>query len=154
MGGAVKVIPEFRFEHALIMFAALLLACEGDLPALTSPGSCHDHEDCRTGNICDWRHKVCVPRGTSAADGSGELADVDGDGVVDSKDNCEDVVNRDQLDTDFDGLGDACDAEPELKNFALGGQFLTVGSEASEIGEPEHTESFNRDFRLVSVVTP
>ncbi len=35
--------------------------------------------------------------------------DFDGDGVPDSADNCWQVVNLDQADADFDGVGDACD---------------------------------------------
>jgi len=34
--------------------------------------------------------------------------DSDGDGFADSQDNCEFVVNRDQVDTNNDGIGDAC----------------------------------------------
>jgi len=35
--------------------------------------------------------------------------DRDGDGVANDKDNCPDDANKDQLDTDADGKGDACD---------------------------------------------
>ncbi|MDA8137083.1 MAG: thrombospondin type 3 repeat-containing protein [Desulfobacteraceae bacterium] len=38
--------------------------------------------------------------------------DKDGDGIVDSKDNCPAVANRDQADRDGDGIGDACDPQP------------------------------------------
>jgi len=37
------------------------------------------------------------------------LADADDDGVPDDIDNCPDVWNPDQLDSDFDDIGDACD---------------------------------------------
>jgi cysteine-rich repeat protein len=36
--------------------------------------------------------------------------DVDGDGVCGDLDNCPDVANPDQLDVDFDGIGDECDS--------------------------------------------
>ena len=38
--------------------------------------------------------------------------DSDGDGVADSSDNCPDVVNQDQKDSDANGVGDACEIKP------------------------------------------
>ncbi len=38
-------------------------------------------------------------------------ADGDGDGVDDGVDNCLDVANPDQIDSDGDGCGNACDAD-------------------------------------------
>ncbi len=48
--------------------------------------------------------------GTSAQAAAVET-DSDGDGIPDSRDNCIYVPNRDQLDTDGDGYGNACDAD-------------------------------------------
>ncbi|MBT6583344.1 MAG: hypothetical protein HON77_03480, partial [Gammaproteobacteria bacterium] len=47
------------------------------------------------------------------ADGSSSDPDTDGDGVSDALDNCADIANSDQLDTDSDGDGDACDLDDD-----------------------------------------
>jgi len=41
------------------------------------------------------------------------ITDGDGDGIADSADNCPLVSNADQLDTDGDGQGNACDADDD-----------------------------------------
>jgi Zn-dependent metalloprotease len=50
-----------------------------------------------------------------------ELPDTDGDGSIDLADNCPAVANAEQVDTDHDGLGDACDPTPTPEPEALGG---------------------------------
>jgi hypothetical protein len=42
--------------------------------------------------------------------------DIDGDGVRNSKDNCPNAANANQLDRDGDSIGDACDSCAELPN--------------------------------------
>jgi hypothetical protein len=44
--------------------------------------------------------------------GGGKSKDTDRDGILDSRDNCPVTFNPDQLDSDKDGVGDACDATP------------------------------------------
>ncbi len=46
-------------------------------------------------------------------DDSSCVFDGDGDGADDDVDNCPSVGNPDQLDTDMDGMGDACDADDD-----------------------------------------
>ena len=40
------------------------------------------------------------------------IADIDGDGIPDDTDNCYDIANPDQTDSDADATGDACDDTP------------------------------------------
>jgi hypothetical protein len=63
--------------------------------------------------------------GVDAHDSSGDASsgdvpvqpdDRDGDGVLDSNDNCADVVNASQRDFDMDGSGDECDLCPHVAN--------------------------------------
>lgn len=64
------------------------------------------------------------------------VVDDDGDGVPDAADNCRNADNPDQQDTDDDGLGDPCEAEPNVQNFTLLGQFVALGGRAVD---NEHT---------------
>jgi len=46
------------------------------------------------------------------------VVDSDGDGIDDSHDNCPNKANPDQLDTDGDGIGDACDRDIDNDGWA------------------------------------
>jgi len=53
--------------------------------------------------------------------------DADDDGVADDADNCPELPNAEQRDSDGDGLGDACDARPGHADYRLNGNFLLFG---------------------------
>ncbi|MBA2734138.1 MAG: thrombospondin type 3 repeat-containing protein [Acidobacteria bacterium] len=58
---------------------------------------------------------VSRPQGAACDIGAFELEnpDADGDDIPDSTDNCPTTFNPDQLDTDADGAGNACDADDD-----------------------------------------
>ncbi len=50
--------------------------------------------------------------------GGGDTDDLDFDGIEDAEDNCPDLSNPEQVDTDGDGLGDACDDDIDGDGYA------------------------------------
>jgi hypothetical protein len=68
-----------------------------------------DGTPCPDGDVCNG-NETC--QSSSCAAGT-PLPDADGDEVCDLIDLCPSVVDPDQLDTDDDGHGDACDCDPQ-----------------------------------------
>ena len=65
------------------------------------------------GDACDFDlNNNFVPNDLEVATDANPV-DRDLDGISNDTDNCPDVVNNDQSDTDFDALGDACDADDD-----------------------------------------
>ncbi|MFK8014866.1 MAG: thrombospondin type 3 repeat-containing protein [Gammaproteobacteria bacterium] len=64
--------------------------------------------------VIEARNLSTLPVASSANRGG---LDVDGDGVPDDIDNCVDVANPTQLDTNGDGFGNACDADIDNDGF-------------------------------------
>ena len=64
------------------------------------------------GDVCD----PCPFDADTTACTSVNPDDLDGDGTVNAADNCVNIPNEDQLDTDSDGKGDPCDPCPEYSN--------------------------------------
>ena len=57
---------------------------------------------------------------TDNGDDSMQPVDNDGDGINDNDDNCPAIANPDQIDTDGDGMGDACDSDDDDDGVADG----------------------------------
>jgi hypothetical protein len=89
----------------------------------------------------DGKAWVGFTSGTGAATGNhfilnwsfvAAVEDEDGDGIADGEDNCPSVPNPNQLDTDGDGAGDACDSDDDNDGVADGTDNCAVSANADQ----------------------
>lgn len=73
-----------------------------------TPGHTYEFYSVAVDNVGQFEKKYPVPEARTQINPE-VVEDQDGDGVLDSEDNCPAASNSDQVDSDGDGLGDACD---------------------------------------------
>jgi hypothetical protein len=116
--------------NLLLAFAATAMACGGCEDEVTggeggaAGDACELDSDCAEGLYCI--DGVCA-------------ADNDRDGVPDANDNCPDVANPDQLDSDGDGVGDAC--QPDIANDGDGDSVVDSEDNCPDVSNPGQTDT-------------
>jgi thermitase len=112
MSGTSMATPHVAGTVALMRDAAPSL----DAAALRTPllGSVDPLPQLRGRSVTGGRLNAAAAVAAAVAAATVPVAppDSDGDGVPDASDNCPDVANAGQADTDQDGKGDACDPTP------------------------------------------
>ena len=98
-------------------------------------GAQPDHDLDQLGDVCD----PCPFDADGSQCARPVSGDRDGDGLLAGDDNCLDVYNPEQLDTDSDGIGDLCDACPEQSNEGGAGCVYTIQQLRDPAGSPPPT---------------
>jgi hypothetical protein len=113
----------------------------------TWPGDMSEQPDCSDGldNDFDGTTDLLDPDCASGA-GALEEPDQDGDLVPDDEDNCLVVANADQLDTNGDGYGNACDADYDDDGTVGTSDFLALGAAfGTTSGQPGYDADIDVD---------
>ena len=77
---------------------------------------------------------------------SAPAVDTDGDGIIDNRDNCIDVSNTSQLDTNSDGYGNMCDADYDNDGIVgLSDYGIFRNSYQTEVGSPGYNVDVDKD---------
>lgn len=117
---------------------------QGDACDLDADNDFHDSfeyggDDCFPLDPAVWEG-VCAGASKPKPMGSSEVPDSDGDGIIDTDDNCPNTANADQSDADADGIGNVCDVCPNdaLNDTDNDGICFGIGFSAPKIGDSDN----------------
>ncbi len=137
-GGAFTLRWEQAEDPGWLRYAGRL--ADGDRDSKGNPVEIRDPDD-RSVYLSTPDHGILIfARGAPPVDTHRppESIDRDRDGVSDSEDNCPNVSNRHQTDTDSDGEGDACDGDDDNDGVADGDDAYPLdGSRSVDETPPE-----------------
>lgn len=99
-----------------VVFQKCVAACQAEAvdPCAKSCTLIVEQTGCKLEVLCNVIFNACHNNCTAALEDDSEVpaeVDTDGDTVADDVDNCPEISNSDQHDSDNDGAGDACDVE-------------------------------------------
>lgn len=77
-----------------------------DITEVTVAGYTTSYDNCSNVEVDNGETETCTIT-------NNDVGDIDGDGVGDETDNCSEVSNPDQLNTDNDSMGDVCDPDDD-----------------------------------------
>ncbi|MFK5959256.1 MAG: alpha-amylase family glycosyl hydrolase, partial [Lutibacter sp.] len=114
VGGLTKSIVLRHASMDVVIIGNFDVTSKSITPQFTQTGTWYEYFTDTEKNVTNTSESISLNPGEYRLYSTMNLStiDSDGDGILDSVDNCPDTANTDQADTDGDGVGDVCDLTP------------------------------------------